>query len=376
MFWHNFKYTLKILLKSKVLVFWTLAFPLIMALLFNMAFSDIEKGETLAVFDVAVVGEDPVFNSALEELSQDGSEEQLFHLHSVAMPEAEALLDNGEVVGIVELGQDDHAPKITVKESSTEATILRTVITSIAEQKELIAIIAREHPEKLGIVMSEIGKSPDLIEDASPTKISYTMIEYYTLVAMACLYGGILSMVAVGNSLANLSESGKRIAVSPARKGMVVLSSLVASYLIQLLGLMLLFALMIWGLKVDFGDKIGLVFLLSLLGSLTGLALGLMVAVVFRVGENAKTGILLAITMTGCFFAGMMGIGMKNLIDSNLPVINLINPAALITDGFYSLYYYTGLERFWRDVVILGVIAVVFVGIASARLGRQKYDRL
>ena len=40
MFFLNFKYTLKALLGNKSLIFWTLAFPLIMALFFNMAFSN------------------------------------------------------------------------------------------------------------------------------------------------------------------------------------------------------------------------------------------------------------------------------------------------------------------------------------------------
>ena len=45
MFIHNYLYSLRLMLGNKQLVFWTLAFPLIMAMLFNMAFSNIEKSE-------------------------------------------------------------------------------------------------------------------------------------------------------------------------------------------------------------------------------------------------------------------------------------------------------------------------------------------
>ena len=55
MFWHNFKYNLKILLHDYALIFWTLAFPLIMATFFNLAFSNIESSEKLEVIDIAVV---------------------------------------------------------------------------------------------------------------------------------------------------------------------------------------------------------------------------------------------------------------------------------------------------------------------------------
>ena len=43
MFIHNLKYTIKTLFKNKVLIFWTFAFPIILGVFFNMAFSNIEK---------------------------------------------------------------------------------------------------------------------------------------------------------------------------------------------------------------------------------------------------------------------------------------------------------------------------------------------
>ena len=47
MFTHNFIYSLKVLLKNKMLIFWTFAFPILLGIFFNMAFSDIEKNEKL-----------------------------------------------------------------------------------------------------------------------------------------------------------------------------------------------------------------------------------------------------------------------------------------------------------------------------------------
>ena len=33
-------------------------------------------------------------------------------------------------------------------------------------------------------------------------------IEYYTLIAMACMYGGMLGLTAINNQLANMSAKG------------------------------------------------------------------------------------------------------------------------------------------------------------------------
>ena len=50
MFIHNLKYTVKILFKNKVLIFWMFAFPIILGIFFHMAFENIEKDEALKVF--------------------------------------------------------------------------------------------------------------------------------------------------------------------------------------------------------------------------------------------------------------------------------------------------------------------------------------
>ena len=67
------------------------------------------------------------------------------------------------------------------------------------------------------------------------------MIEYYTLIAMACLYGGMLSMFITNYKLANMNSVGKRTSISPIRKGSMLLGTFLASYVVQLLGVAILF---------------------------------------------------------------------------------------------------------------------------------------
>ena len=47
------------------------------------------------------------------------------------------------------------------------------------------------------------------LNNVSNSNLSYTMIEFYTLIAMACLYGGILGAVAINQNLANMTNQGK-----------------------------------------------------------------------------------------------------------------------------------------------------------------------
>ena len=104
--------------------------------------------------------------------------------------------------------------------------------------------------------------------------------------------------------------------------------------------------------------------------------MGLAIGTIFKTNENIKTGIVVSVTMLGCFLSGMMGITMKYIVDKNLPIINKINPASMITDGFYSLYYYDTLDRYIFNIVSLIVFAVIMIGISFYSIRRQKYDSI
>ena len=80
--------------------------------------------------------------------------------------------------------------------------------------------------------------------------------------------------------------------------------------------------------------------------------------------------------MLGCFLSGMMGITMKYIVDKNIPIINKINPASMITDGFYSLYYYDTLDRFFFNIISLLLFSIIMFIISYNGLRRQKYDNI
>jgi ABC-2 type transport system permease protein len=193
---------------------------------------------------------------------------------------------------------------------------------------------------------------------------------------MTCLYGGAFGMIAVDQNLANMSNKGKRISASPMKKGKLLVSSLLAGYCAQLLGVALLFVYTIFALKVNYGDNIGLIILLAMVGSFAGLSVGVAIASLVKASENAKTGILIAFTMLWCFLCGMMGVTLKYVIDKNVPIVNLINPANMITDGYYSLYYYDTLNRYFFNIGSLLIFAFVLIAISIFSLRRQKYDSI
>ncbi len=397
MFIHNFKYALKTLLKNKMLIFWTFAFPIILGTFFKMAFSNIEKNEKLDIIDIAIVNnsefkENETFKKSFEKLSDENDDERVFNTKYVTEDEARKLLENEEISGYLIFND---TPKVIVTSSGINETVLKYVTEEILQSEELVKNVI-EHKikeqvkngtiefnsfdvfiENLQKEALEMLKDDNVnIENVSNKNLSYTMIEYYTLIAMACLYGGILGMVVINQNLPNMSNNGKRVAISPTSKGKVILSSVLASYITQLFGLFLLFIYTIFVLKVDYGNNLLYVILLALVGSLSGLSLGVFIASVFKTNENLKTGIVISITMFGCFLSGMMGVTMKYIVDKNIPILNKLNPASMITDGLYSLYYYDTLDRYYFNVVSLLVFSLILIGISIISLRRQKYDSI
>ena len=378
MFIHNFKYAFKTLFKNRMLIFWTFAFPIILGTLFNMAFSNIENSEKLDIINIAIINNDDFENN----------EDRLFNTQYTTEEKAKELLDNGEIVGYMKLKEDK--PILTFATSGINETIFKYVTEEIEQTSDIIKNLSETETQKqitsgnyninyeeIYNKVIELAKEDKVkLKNISNSNLSYTMIEFYTLIAMTCLYGGMLSMVSINQTLANMSNKGKRIAVSPTKKGTIILSSLLASYIAQLIGLAILFVYTLFVLKVDYGDNTSLIILLAMIGSFAGLTLGTFVGTLFKTNENAKTGILIALTMFWCYLSGMMGITMKYVVDKNVPIINKINPASMITDGLYSLYYYDTFDRYWFNIISLLIFAFVLMLISFFSLRRQKYDSI
>ena len=386
----HLNYAFKMLIKDKMLIFWTFAFPLILGTFFYLAFSNIENSEKLSIIPIAIVEDEEltknsIFKTAFDTLSSPKSDHQLFQTRYTTAEEAKKLLEDNAIVGYLQLKEQE--PQLTFNTNGIDETIFQFVTEEMNQRSQLISHLIEKkiseapeiapNPEEIyQDVINLVNENNVRVVDRSSEHLSYTQVEFYTLVAMTCLYGGTLSMISINRILANMSPQGKRTSISPVKKWRLIFSHLLASYFVQLLGLDLLFAYTVFILKVDYGEHLPLIVLLAIIGSFCGLTLGMAVGVLFKVNENIKIGILISLTMLGCFLSGMMGITMKYVIDTHLPLLNQLNPASMITDGLYSLYYYETFDRYWANIFHLLMVSVVLIGISIFSLRGQTYDRI
>ena len=356
-------YDLKITFKNTELIFWTFTFPIILGTLFFAAFSNIKTAENYEPIKVVVAKNEehkiyPFYTQILNSLSE--GEDRIFDTtYYDSKDEAMKKTHDGETSGTIVFENEADFPKLVVEKSEINQTIVQNVMTEI--EQAIMAGRPFETPE---------------IKNTYSTNYEYTMIEYYSLLAMTCLYGGMIATKALDKRLANMTASGKRIAVASITKAKIVIEALFTSYLVQLVGLTILFSYMTLVLRIDFGENLPYIILFTMIGALTGLALGTFISAVFKTKEDNKDGILTGFTMVGCFFAGMMGPQMKYVADTNMPLLNKLNPVAIITDGYYALSTYGPGERYFYDILSLLIFSAILSIVSILILRRQKYDNL
>lgn len=371
MFLRTYVYSLLCSVRQKYQLFWCIAFPILLGTLFKVSFGDVN--ETQYMFHqipVAYVECDEAqeeFESLLKQLE---SEEELIELKKVEEKEAEELLRNDEVKGIFKNGAEI---VLVVKEEGIDASILK----SIQEQYEQIVTaftnIAKEHPEKLEVAAEEIDKQWNYLKEGNVADGDMDMMKdyFYALIAMNCLYGCFSGLSCAVAFKANLSALAARRVVASTNRFAILLPEILAKITAQFICSMIGAAYLQYALGINLGEETGRIVLIILAGSAIGVMNGVFIGSIGKLKEKVKEGICIGVTMVGCFLAGLMVGDMYRIVEEYAPIINRINPAALIVKAFYSLNIYDTYTRYNQCMItLLGL--VVFLCIGSYLLVRRE----
>ena len=199
---------------------------------------------------------------------------------------------------------------------------------------------------------------------------------FYALIAMACFYGCFIGFGSAIPLQANLSSLAARRTVTPTHKLKIVLSEQISAFFLGYLDVIILILYLRYILRLDFQGNMTPMLLITFLGCLIGVSLGFFVGSLGKMREGVKIGILLAVSMTCCFLSGLMNNTMKDIVEKNIPVLNRLNPAALISDAFYCINVYNDPARYYRNLIILAVMSVLLTGASFFMIRRERYDSL
>lgn len=386
MFWHLYIYRLKVLFKTKILLFWQAAFPIILGTMFYMAFSDIsEMTETINTINVVVTAEegngenivdnDQAFDTFLDTMT----ERELFSLTFAEYDEAIKLVADGEADGalVVAAGQEGTELSLIFGGSGMNQTILKNIINTYEHGAAVIEDAQKNNPVALEEVLNELYSEENLNKDIATTSENMDTYNqyYFALFAMTCMFGASYGILNTQHGQADQSDVGVRRAASPTKKMMMVLSEYLAAVTVVELLFVILLVYMVGVLGIGLGNKYGLILLASFISTLMGVAIGYFFGVI-KCKQSLKEGAMMAIIMFLNFLAGLMIGNMKYIIEKACPIVNRINPTAIISDCFYSICVYEDMNMYIRCIASLIIWTVALAVISINILRRQKYANL
>jgi len=380
MFWNIYWKRILSSLRSKDMIIWTWAFPIMLSTLFYFTLTNLDEESLLKIIPVGIVTDaafeqDTTFQTIIDTVSEPG-EDQLFDLHRVDNAEqGDALLLQGEIDGYIQF--KNKTPDFITKNDGLNQTIIKSFLDNYLQTKSSMEKLMTENPSALHQAASLFSreaftKEISLTENPPTDTVNF----FYALLAMVCMYGGFLGLKSVSMLQANLSPLGARRTMSPVKRFRLITCDLLGCITVHFACLLVIVSYIVFVLGISFGSKSGLVILTCLAGSLLGVSFGALVSISAKLKEAAKTAVLIVTTMICCFLSGLMFSGINYLIAQKAPALSWLNPAARIVDAFYCLYYYDTYDRYFLNIGILLLMSLVMFTMTAFFLRRQRYESI
>lgn len=371
---HLMKYRIISILKERQTVFWSMLFPILLGTMFYMSFGSSDK--QIETIDVAVVKTDDSemsknFTGYLEMLENDDSE--LIAFEQLSKKDADRKLEKLEVSGVYYTGRET---ELVVTSNDTSSSILKSILDIYNSQAQMYKDITIEKPEKLEtIIKTEYMAFTE--ETTLGGKSTDGEIQYFlSLIGMACMFGCFIGQEISHHLQANISAIGLRRAISSVSKFKQIAADTLAGVIIHYINLAILLVFLHFVLGIDLSGNIVKLIGICLAGGFIGVSLGIFVGTLSKLKYGVRVGILVATGLLSSFLSGLMVAGVKGLIEDTCPVLNRINPAAVITDAIYSISVYDDPERYTYDIVILVIMSVIIGTITFIKTRRERYDSI
>lgn len=397
MFFNIFINRMKINMRNKETIGWSLLFSLALGTLFYCAFNSIYKNAVNTVVRTAVVldAESTVFGDMSEMLNtlqyDDGT--KILDIVETDYENALLLLENEDeevaVKGIIDFRNMEDIRLIlpgTEKENGEigasggiSESILSSIVSVFRQYSLIISETVKNNPKGLGEVLKNLeNETNELIANKSISggnKDPYVSY-FYSLITMMAMMAVMAGGAVVERGQADQSPEGARTEVSAVNKVVYEIAGLLAAIVVQVSVTMIGLCYLVFGLKINFGGDVSYVFLTAALATVLGVSMGFFIYQFSAISKKVREGIVSIIIIGGGFLSGLMIANMKTLVEMKCPIINRINPSAVITDAFYALNMYGVGDRYYRSLIYIISLTVVFIASGLILSRRKSYASL
>lgn len=376
-FIHSFKYAIKATFRDKMSLFWTLMFPIGLATFMYMAFGNIfEKDELLRTIDVAIVSDEKttMLESVLDEIKIENGDKLInvsCRYNSATENEARKSLEDDKITAII--FADDCS--LVVKENSYDVMVVESVLKQYKQRAAIVENIIKENPKALISITKQMSEENQYFTETSTTNGNQNQYYnfFYAIFAMSCLFASMSGVERTKRLHANESALGMRRCVSSTKRRVALITEYISLLLFQfVIELITLLYMKIIG--IDFGNKYPQIALVLLVGCSIGISLGVIVGSFSRLSSGAMIGVSISISMILSVLADLCVSGVKDYIEHHIPIVNRINPAALLTDSFYCLSVYDNYDRYFKNIITMALIALVLLIVSILFMKRNRYE--
>lgn len=388
--------TLKVLVRDRNVLIWSMVFPLVLTTLFYFMFSSLDESYQLDPIAVVVVEDAHYekaenFDALIESLAaNDANNGSPLIIPTFVANEdaAREELKSGFYYGYITIDDEGsptyHRDTRRSEGSDPSQSIIAGVLDRYVQNTSLITRLVTENPTLLA--------DPDFLEsltknaDASFTEqISITQNPpsdsqryYYAVLAFSVIMMATIALVAIDMVLANTSPLGARRSLGGQSKLRMLVPTLSAAWLLGFLCVLIGFLYLRFVLNVDFGDKDAFVVLTLLVSSLTSTFFGAFIGSL-PFPSGGKSGL---VSFFSCFLSLLAGLygpfsqDLGDLVAERVPLLSAANPVRQVSDALFALYYYDGYEQLTQHIVALLVIGAVFFVAVTLMLRRKRYASL
>ena len=293
------------------------------------------------------------------------------------MTEKEALqkLEDQKISGIF---YGTEMPYLKVGKNGLAQSIMQSLLESYLNGKNTLETVSDVYPENMEKAVASMSDYQDLVENVSAggRTTNGNMGFFYALAAMACMYGCFIGLGSAMWLQANLSALAARQCVSPVHRLKMILTELISSFILHFLNVVILIVYCKYVLQMEFQGSMGKMLLIVAAGCVIGVSMGILVCSIGKFSEGIKVGIMLGISMTASVLAGLVNVQIKYAVDRAVPLVNKLNPAAVISDAFYCINVYDDPVRFRNDILTLFIMCAVILAVSFVVVRRERYDSI
>ncbi|PED09585.1 ABC transporter permease [Bacillus pseudomycoides] len=306
-----------------------LAFPVVLMLILGTALTNAFNSDNLSIKNIQVLYKDEAggkFSQAFETLIKETGKSGIHFKKAAKDVDGKEEVKQNKYAGYVEMNQNG----VKLYESdrnSIEGSIIEGMLTTFVDKYNVAVEVATVDPGKVSTVISS-GNHDDYIKETSlqaakkPSSMDYYAIAMTTMIA---LYGAMGASYLIRGE--RLRKTGDRLIAAPVSKAEIFIGKILGSIVVNALCLFLVvfFSKFVYG--ANWGDHLGVVFLILLTEVFLAISFGLGIGYITKTGEASKA-IIMVVVQLASIFGGAYFVVEENMI-TNLSPLTWANTAIM-----------------------------------------------